>query len=230
MRAGMADGLWVERAVGRSVSVQRSRIRIENQVRQLQDAALALIADKGDDFTTQELVNEAGVALQTFYRYFASKDELVLAVLGDALAKACEQMRNAAEQLPDPLARLDYYITSTLERFGAGSNTGMMRFLVSARWRLHRQFPSELAEVEKPFAALLESEIAAAARAGSLRPIHPESDSWFAAQLIRSLYHYYTYVTPTADELAVVKAQLWRFCVNGLGATDLSVLELEDNS
>ena len=55
------------------------------------DAARTLIDAKGDDFTTQELAAEAGVALQTFYRYFSSKDELLLAVIGDAMVDAVER-------------------------------------------------------------------------------------------------------------------------------------------
>ena len=86
---------WVERAVDRSAAVQRSRSRIANQVRLMLDAARRLIGEK-DDFTTQELVAEAGVALQTFYRYFASKDELLLAVIGDAMTEACERWGQAA--------------------------------------------------------------------------------------------------------------------------------------
>ena len=41
------------------------------------------MAVKGPNFTTQELVKEAGIALQTFYRYFGSKDHLHLAVIED---------------------------------------------------------------------------------------------------------------------------------------------------
>ena len=78
-----------ERAVERSAAVQRSRSRIANQVRSMLDAARRLIAVKGDEFTTQDLVKEAGVALQTFYRYFAGKDELILAVIADAMTEAC---------------------------------------------------------------------------------------------------------------------------------------------
>ena len=78
------------------------------------EAAGRLIHTKGDEFTTQELCAEAGVALQTFYRYFASKDELLLAVIGDAMTDACERWAEAAAELPDPLARLKYYLTSTL--------------------------------------------------------------------------------------------------------------------
>ena len=89
--AGLPPGEWVERAVERSAAVQRSRLRIAQQVRQMLEAARRLIDTKGDEFTTQELCAEAGVALQTFYRYFASKDELLLAVIGDAMTDACER-------------------------------------------------------------------------------------------------------------------------------------------
>ena len=66
------------------------------------DAARRLIDAKGDEFTTQELVAEAGVALQTFYRYFASKDELLLAVIGDAMTDACERWAEPRPNCPTP--------------------------------------------------------------------------------------------------------------------------------
>ena len=120
------------------------------------DAARTLIATKGDEFTTQELAAEAGVALQTFYRYFSSKDELLLAVVGDAMVDAVERWAQTASELPDPLARSAFYIMSTLERLnGDCRNAAMSRFVVSTRWRLHKQFPKELAEAEKPFVDLL---------------------------------------------------------------------------
>lgn len=184
------------------------------------DAARTLIGAKGDDFTTQELAAEAGVALQTFYRYFASKDELILAVIGDAMTEAVERWRQAAEELPDPLARLRYFITSTLERLdGDSHDAAMSRFVVSARWRLHRQFPTELAEAEKPFVDLVRAEVTAAREAGLLNPGDPEWDSWFMTELVRSVYHYYAFADHAEGELDTVKEQLWRFCVTALGGT-----------
>ena len=90
---------WVERAVDRSAAVQRSRTRIAKQVRVMLDAARRLIREK-DDFTTQDLVVEAGVSLQTFYRYFASKDELLLALIADAMTEACDRWTTAAADIP----------------------------------------------------------------------------------------------------------------------------------
>ncbi|MGV0740551.1 helix-turn-helix domain-containing protein [Mycobacterium syngnathidarum] len=198
--------------------MQRSRERITHHVRQMLDAARTLIGAKGDDFTTQELAAEAGIALQTFYRYFASKDELLVAVIGDGMSEAVERWERAAAELPDPLARLKFYITSTLEGLmGDDQDAAMSRFVVSSRWRLHKQFPRELAEAEKPFVDLMRREVSLATEAGLLKPAAPEWDSWFVTELARSVYHYYAFAPHTAGEIAVVKERLWRFCLIGLG-------------
>ena len=174
-----------ERAAERSAAVQRSRARIANQVRVMLDAALRLIREKGDSFTTQELAKEAGVALQTFYRYFASKDELLLAVIADAMTDACARWAAAAGELPDPVARLRFYVTAVIEVLDAEEGDGgTAKFIVSTHWRLHRIFPDELAEAEKPFVDLLLAEINAAAKAGLLHPptrngLPGSSPSWF---------------------------------------------------
>jgi TetR/AcrR family transcriptional regulator len=202
------------------VAVQRSRLRIAHQVRQMLDAAGRLISAKGDEFTTQELCAEAGVALQTFYRYFASKDELLLAVIGDAMTDACEHWTEAAAELPDPLTRLRYFITSTLDRLGGdGDGAATARFIVSTRWRLHRNYAEELAEAEKPFVDLLRGEVNAAIEVGLLNPPDPEWDPWFLAELARSVFHFYAFAPRLEGELELVKERLWRFCLTALGGT-----------
>jgi len=203
-----------ERAAERSAAVQRSRARIANQVRLMLDAALRLIREKGDEFTTQELVKEAGVALQTFYRYFPSKDELLLAVIADAMTDACAQWAAAAEALPDPVARLRFYITTVIEALdNEQGEGGTAKFIVSTHWRLHRIFPDELAEAEKPFVDLLLAEVNSGVEAGLLAPANPEWAAWFIAELVRSFYHYHAYA-PLAPEAT---EQLWEFCLTALG-------------
>jgi TetR/AcrR family transcriptional regulator len=203
-----------QRAAERSVAVQRSRARIANQVRAMLDAALRLIREKGDAFTTQELVKEAGVALQTFYRYFASKDELLLAVIADAMADACVRWSTAAGELSDPVARLRYYVTAVIDVLdNEDGDGGTARFVVSTHWRLHRIFPEDLAAAEKPFVDLLLTEVNAGVEAGLLAPADPEWAAWFIAELVRSVYHYYAYAPRQLD----VKEHLWDFCLTALG-------------
>jgi TetR/AcrR family transcriptional regulator len=208
---------WVERAVDRSAAVQRSRTRIANQVRLMLDAARRLIGDKGD-FTTQELVAEAGVALQTFYRYFTSKDELLLALIGDAMTEACDQWAEAAAALSDPIERLRFYVTAPLDRFhGDSHDAAAMRFIVATHWHLHRIFPKELAEAEQPFVDLIVAEINNAADDGLLQPRNPDWDGWFVVELLRSVNHYYAYAAKAGDDLDVTKENLWQFCRTALG-------------
>jgi TetR/AcrR family transcriptional regulator len=209
---------WVERAVERSAAVLRSRSRIANQVRLMLDAARRLIGEKGGEFTTQDLVTEAGVALQTFYRYFASKDELLLAVIGDAMTEACDRWARAAAGISDPMVRLRLLITAPLEQFdGEIHDAAGMRFIVSAHWHLHRVFPTELADAEKPFVELLEAEITDAVDAGLLHPQNPQWDTWFIVELLRAVYHHYAYAAQDSDDMAVVKERLWQFCRTALG-------------
>lgn len=193
-------------------------------MRQILDAAGRLIATGGDEFTTQELCAEAGVALQTFYRYFASKDELLLAVIGDAMTDACERWEQAAAEMTDPLTRLRYYLTSTLARLGGtGEDAAKARFVVSTRWQLHRNFAEELAEAEQPFVDLLRGEVDAAIKAGLLNPPDPQWDSWFVAGLARSVFHFYAFATPVDGELERVTESLWRFCLGALGGVTPNV-------
>jgi AcrR family transcriptional regulator len=193
-------------------------MRIANQVRLMLDAARRLIRDKGD-FTTQDLVNEAGVALQTFYRYFASKDELLLAVIGDAMTEACGRWVEATSGMPDPMDRLRFYVTAPLEQFqGDSDEAAGMRFIVSTHWHLHRIFPNELAEAEKPFVDLMLAAINTAADSGKLHPRNPEWDAWFIVELLRSIYHYYAYAANADDDLNEIKENLWQFCRTALGA------------
>lgn len=208
---------WAERVADRSPTVQRSRTRSVEQAKVIVEGARRLIATQGDAFTTQELVKEAGVALQTFYRYFASKDQLLLAVFEDMISESCRQYADRARRLDDPVARIRFYITSTLESLTAKeADASAARFLVATHWRLQRQFPDEIAHAMQPFADLLLTEIEAARRAGSLHTPSPEGDAWFINQLVQSVFHYYACAT---EKPIAVGEELWHFCVRALGGT-----------
>ena len=61
-------------------------------------AGRQLIMTKGSGFTTQDVIQEAGVALQTFYRYFGSKDQLLLALIGLLIKEHCDVLAESAER------------------------------------------------------------------------------------------------------------------------------------
>lgn len=208
---------WAERAADRSPSVQRRRSRSVQQTRTIIDAARRLIAQKGGQFTTQELVKEARVALQTFYRHFAGKDQLLIAVIGDLIAESAMRYEEQARDLPDPVARLRSHVTTMLRHVGRpGDELGGPRFVTAEHWRLHQLYPDEMAEVSRPIAELLLREIRAAEAAGALAPSDAEHDAWHVTRLVMATYHHYAFATTdeSPDEIA---DRVWAFCLAALG-------------
>lgn len=213
-------GCGMSRADDRSPAIQRSRNRATEQVDSILAAAQRLIETRGDEFTTQELIKEAGVALQTFYRCFSSKDELLLAVLGDQMTTACELWATEASNMNDPLQRLHFYVGNILGTLGRDPRRdALARFVIITHARLHRLFPAELARADKPFVDLLHKEIKSAVDAGLLKTKDPQGDAWFIAELVRSVYHYWAYAPGDHEG---VQERLWQFCIRALGAGENS--------
>ena len=108
---------WKDRVVERSVertaasardrrtpaSVARRALRPATRIVQ---AAIEL-AHEGEttSFTVQEVVDRAEVALQTFYRHFSSKDDLILAVIEEEVTQAASLYQKRALRLDDPVAQ-----------------------------------------------------------------------------------------------------------------------------
>ena len=61
-------------------------------------------------------MKEAGIAIQTFYKHFTGKDQVLLAVIEDLVSDTCTDLKQRASDLPDPVARLRFYITSVVRR------------------------------------------------------------------------------------------------------------------
>jgi TetR/AcrR family transcriptional regulator len=210
---------WAERVADRSPVVQKFRNRGILQAKVIVDAAHRLIREKGSTFTTQELVREAGVALQTFYRYFEGKDQLLLAVIEDSVIQSCAAYQSQARRLQDPVARVHFYVTVALSSLGDRSDDAAgPRFITTEHWRLHRLYPNELALATQPYTDLLRDEIRAATEAGLLKSSDPDHDAWLVSQLVMSVYHHYAFVT-TEVSVSEIGDRLWAFCLAALGGS-----------
>ena len=207
---------WAERLADRSESVQRSRARQIEQAQAIVIAARRLIVERGDQFTTQELVKEAGVALQTFYRIFGGKDQLLLAVFEDLIAESCADYEAAASGLPDPIARLHYYVTVTVGSVNEASYGIGPRFVTAEHWRLHQVFPEEMTHATQHFADLVERQLVLANEEGLLVSNDPQRDAWYVTKLVMAVFHHYAYAESPIDT-ATIAEELWEFCLRALG-------------
>jgi AcrR family transcriptional regulator len=208
---------WAERAADRSPLVQKWRTRNVEQMKIMVDAAKRLIAQKGSGFTTQELAREAGVALQTFYRHFGGKDQLLLATIEDLHAEMAVQYEAAARDLPDPLARLHYYVVTILaELEGPGLAPKGAQFITGEHWRLHQIFPDEMAHATQPTVDLFAREIQAAQEQGLIAPSDVTHSAELMVMILRTVYHQYAFARKN-EPVAAIAEHVWEFCLSGIG-------------
>jgi TetR/AcrR family transcriptional regulator len=208
---------WTERAADRSPLMQQWRSRNVRQMQIMVDAAKRLIAQKGSSFTTQELAREAGVALQTFYRHFGGKDQLLLATMEDLHATNAAHYAAAASHLPDPLARLRYYVTAMLATLdGEAAARQPPQFISAEHWRLHQLFPAEMTLATQPIVDLFTRELRAAQQDGLIAPSDVDRSAELMVMLIRTVYHHYAFNART-EPTAAIAEHVWEFCVQGIG-------------
>ena len=202
--------LWAERAIERSPGVRRTPERSLEQAQAIVDAANGLVLARGTDFTTQELVNEAGVSLQTFYKAFESKDELLLAVFEDRIASSCAIYAAATANL-SPMDRLKTFVAvalATQEEAGVEA-----RFITAEHWRLMQIYPAEVEAATSPYSRLVEKAIVDAVAEGSLEVEDPKAAAWMITQLVMSIFHH----RACAGEPGVSVGALWGFCLAAIG-------------
>ena len=212
-----APASWAIRAADRSPSVQRSHARSVQRAQQIVEAARRLAAVKGSSFTTHELVKEAGVALQTFYKHFEGKDQVLLAVIEDMILEACVDLRERGKLIDDPIDRLRLYVTDTLQTARGGSiDAPGAQFVTAEHWRLQQLYPDQLALATRPFTDLVLEALEAAQDTGSLQPANAAYDAWLAGQLIMAVFHYYAFAT-SEDSVDDIAERVWSFCLAAFG-------------
>jgi TetR/AcrR family transcriptional regulator len=177
-----------------------------------------LIMTKGSGFTTQDVIQEAGVALQTFYRYFGSKDQFLLALIGALIKEHCDVLAVQAHAFDDPASRLEIYVRGTLAPLHAADGLASARFITSEHWRLHQTCPAEVWAATQPVSDLIRLELEAGLLAGTLSPRAPERDAWLMTKTIIGAYHHYAF-QPEDPAMATLDDDVWYFCLAAAGGS-----------
>jgi TetR/AcrR family transcriptional regulator len=175
-------------------------------------------AARGTDLTTQDVIREAQVSIQTFYRYFRSRDRLVLALIDDWIRQYALRLTRSGNKILDPVDRLEMYVRRTLAPASTPEFATAARFVTSEHWRLHQHFPAEMTHVDAPFIELLRRDIEAAVEAGRLASRSPASDAIVMTRTILGSFHHLSFFAdgPGAESIA---DDVWNFCFTALGGT-----------
>ncbi len=188
-------------------------------------AAHKLVIERGEGFTTQDVIREADVALQTFYRHFGSKDQLLIAVIADLTSAHCTGLADRAKGIDDPVERLRFYVMETLSPLVEHPAAAGSQFMAAQHWRLMQHYPTEFGAATRAFSDLVQVELDAAQASGQLRPSDTKFDAWAINKLVISTFHHYAFADDEtlaeADGLAVAE-NVWRFCLAAVGGAELS--------
>jgi AcrR family transcriptional regulator len=81
----------------------RERNRVDNRAATI-DAAFALFAERGyDHVTVADICDAAGIGRRTFFRYFATKDDVLTEPAREMAAQVAAAIASALEDMPEPL-------------------------------------------------------------------------------------------------------------------------------
>jgi len=203
---------WQERALDRSLAGPRRRANA--QLARLIAAAHELIdAQPGSAFTIQQLVNRAGMSTKTFYRHFASRDELLLAVEEDEMREVGDILERAVAAAGTPPARLWAFVEAYVGLGWRFPNPAAARARALEWQLLGAQYPEQTRRSRRPIEELLLRCLR------DVAPDAPDDELRLLAVSVLSLLsgHIVAAVLGGAGtDAGPIARHAWRFCCQGL--------------
>lgn len=115
-----------------------------DEVRRLVDAAYRVMRRLGTlDPRVSDIVREAGLSNQAFYRHFRGKDELLLAVLDDGQRRLESYLVARMARVPTGREQVRAWVEGVLEQARNADAAENTRPFVSNAVRLAEKFPAE---------------------------------------------------------------------------------------
>jgi len=205
---------WQRRVVGRSLNgaTQRS---IDRGARFIRAAAKVLERTQGESLTVQEVADEAGQSLRTLYQYFASKDDLLLAVFEEAMRTHARILRSAIAGFTDPEERLAAALIASARLPALHGKVGVDRGLSHLRLQLGQADPALVARSQEPVTSVFHELVSDAT--GSLGSGLEAEEATF---LVASSRTAYLLAMTLGNEYGVEPPGIIdfvRYCLGGLG-------------
>ncbi|OAA27850.1 transcriptional regulator [Frankia sp. EI5c] len=176
---------WQRRVVGRSLSSAQRR-SIDRGARLIRAAATVLERTNGQSLTVQEVADEAGQSLRTLYQYFASKDDLLLAVYEEAMRTYARMIRAAVAGLADPVERLAGAVIAAARLPALHDRAGVDRGLSQLRQQMGQVDPALVARSQAPVTALYRELIGGATAASGIDPLFGVEQATYLLSSVRT--------------------------------------------
>jgi len=198
-------------------SLKSARARAHARSDRFVSAAIKLLQEKGSvDFTVQDVVERSRMSIRTFYKYFASKDDLLVAVYETVVARdTVPRLRERIAKFKEPQLRFRACVEALVDLAGT-KEVGAARTLTNYGNRLAETRPADLERATKPQFDLLVELIEDIART---RPLRRDLTVESAARLTN-----YTLLGAVHDRVrgvegavAIPARAIYQFCLSGMG-------------
>lgn len=165
-------------------SLERRREAALGEVMRLVEAALRLIRSSGTIHQPRvsEIVREAGLSNQAFYRHFRSKHELLVTVLDEGIALLARTLARRMNRAQSAEGRIREWLRGLLEQALNPDAAEATRPFVLGQGQLDGAWAEEMAQSQRRVTAPLREALERAAASGELAGVVPERDA-------ESLYH-----------------------------------------
>jgi AcrR family transcriptional regulator len=180
-------------------------------------AAIELMTEQGGiDFTVQEVVVRSRMSIRSFYNFFESKDNLLVAVYETVIAtEVGPRLRALTSAAADPLEAIRAYIDGMFEMTAQSGSAA--RALTSFSLRLAETRPASLESAFKPQTDLLAELLQAADDSGRLSgPLPVDRAVRLIHQTVVGAVHARVLGQDVGNDLSA--EELWLFCAYGFGA------------
>jgi len=201
------------RAVERSIADRQAEYALEME--RIVEATYEYIERTGNiDPSLRDILGHLGLSTQGFYRYFRSKDELMLALLDDGRRRLVATLTRRMQAAASPRDQVRAWIEGVLAQASHPRAAARTRPFLANEDRLSELFPEEQRESVELLVGLL---------AGALAPLAPESpaekvrlDAEAVYRLVFGLLHAHL-LRRTAPPPGTVEHTV-RFSLQGAGA------------
>ena len=130
------------RAVERSIAGRRDEY--EREMARIVDATFELIRRTGTiDPSMREILAETGLSTQAFYRYFNSKDELMLGLLDEGRRRLLGTLERRMQRADSPSAEIRAWIEGVLAQASTATAAARTRPWIANEPKLTELFPAE---------------------------------------------------------------------------------------
>ncbi len=204
-----------DRAVERTVAGRRAEFGAE--MRRIVETTFSLVQRTGSlEPSMREILAETGLSNQAFYKYFSSKDELMLALLDEGRRRLVDSLQRRMSRSNAPEEQIRSWIEGVLAQATNAGAAARTRPWMLSEQKLAELFPEEQQASVDLLVDLLSEPISQLWETTSA----PNGDVSMAATMVYQLTfarlrsHLVATTKPSAHE----SDALVEFCLKGLGA------------